>query len=163
MPGFPVLHYLPEFAQTHVHWINYAIESSHPLLLSSAFAFNLSQHLGVFQWLFTSGGQSIVASASGSVLSVNIWGWFPLGLTGLVSLLSKGLSRVFSSTAILKHQFFGAQPSLWSNSHPYMTTGKTVALIIGTFVGKVISLLFNTLCFSSVLKTEVFLLSQLFF
>ena len=65
--------------------------------------------------LFASGGESIGASAS--VLSVNIWGWFPLGLTGLVSLLSKGLSRVFSSTAILKHQFFGAQPSLWSTSH----------------------------------------------
>ena len=67
--------------------------------------------------LFTSGGQSIGASASASVLATNIKGWFPLGLTGLISLLSKGLSRVFSSTTVRKHQFFGAQPYLWSISH----------------------------------------------
>ena len=65
---------------------------------------------------FTSDGQSIVASASASVLPMTIQVWFPLGLTDLLSLLSKGLSRVFSSTTIWKHQFFGAQPSLWSNS-----------------------------------------------
>ena len=63
------------------------------------------------------GGQSIRTSASASILSMNIQGWFPLGLTGLISLLSKGLWRVFSSTTIQKHQFFSAQPSLWSNSH----------------------------------------------
>ena len=68
-------------------------------------------------WLFTSGGWSIGASASVSVLPVNIQGWFPSRLTGLISLLSKGLSRVFSSTKFKKHQFFGAQPSLQSNSH----------------------------------------------
>ena len=68
-------------------------------------------------WLFTSGGQSIGASASSSVLPMNIQGWFPLGLNGLTSLLSKGLSRIFSRNTIQKHQFFGAQPSLWSNSH----------------------------------------------
>ena len=61
--------------------------------------------------LFPSGVQSIGASASASVLLMNILGWFPLGLTGLTSLLSKGLSRVFSSTTVLKHQFFSAQPS----------------------------------------------------
>ena len=66
---------------------------------------------------FTPGGQSIRVSASGSVLPVNIQDWFPLGLTGLMSLQSTGLSRVFSSTTIQKHQFFLAQPSLWSNSH----------------------------------------------
>ena len=65
--------------------------------------------------LFASGGQSI--GTSSSFLPMNIQGWFPLGLTGLNSLLSKGLSRVFSSTTVWKHQFFGAQPSLWSNSH----------------------------------------------
>ena len=65
--------------------------------------------------LFTSGGQSIGASAS--VPPVNIQCWFPLGWTGLISLQSKGLSRVFSNTTIQKHQFFGAQPSLWPNSH----------------------------------------------
>ena len=66
--------------------------------------------------LFALGGQNIGASASTTVFPMNIQGWFPLGLTGLISLQSKGLSRVFSSTIIRKHQFFGTQP-LWSNSH----------------------------------------------
>ena len=67
-------------------------------------------------WLFTSGGQSIGASSSASVLPVNIQGWFPIGLTGSI-LLSKGLSRVFSSTTVQRHQFFGSQPFLLSCSH----------------------------------------------
>ena len=66
---------------------------------------------------FTSGGQSIGVSASASVLSMNIQDWFPLGLTGLISLQSQGLSRVFSNTTVQKHQFFSTQLSLWSNSH----------------------------------------------
>ena len=66
---------------------------------------------------FTSGGQSIGVSAPALVLPVNIQGWFPLGLTSLISLQSKGLSKVFSSTTVQKHQFFSAQLSLWSNSH----------------------------------------------
>ena len=86
---------------------------------------------------FTSGGQSIGASASAPVLPINIQGWFPLGLTCLISLQSKELSRVFSSTTVWKHQFFGVLP--------YMTTGKTIALTIWSFDGKVMSLLFNTL------------------
>ena len=117
MSGFPVLHYVLEFAQTHVHWVRDTIQSSHLLLPPSPPSRNLSQHQDLFQWVDSAlGGQSIGASAS--VLSINIQGWFPLGLTGLISLLSKGLSRVlFSSTTIQKHQFFRAQPSLWSNSH----------------------------------------------
>ena len=67
--------------------------------------------------LFSSGGQSIGASASASVLPMNIQGWFPFGLTGLISLQSKGFSRVFSNTTVRKRQFFGAQLSLWSSSH----------------------------------------------
>ena len=67
--------------------------------------------------LFTSYGQSIVAPASASVLSMTIQDWFPLGLTGLISLQFKGLSGVFSSTTTRRHQFFGTQPSLWSSSH----------------------------------------------
>ena len=67
--------------------------------------------------LFMSGGQSIGASASASVLPINIQDWFPLRLTGWISLQSKGLSRVLSNTTVQKHQFFGAQPSLWPNSH----------------------------------------------
>ena len=66
---------------------------------------------------FTSGGQSIGVSASASVLPINIQDWFPLGLNGWISLQSTGLSRVFSNTTVQKHQFFGTQPSLWSNSH----------------------------------------------
>ena len=89
--------------------------------------------------LFTLVGQSIRATAS--VLPVHIQSWFPLGLTGLISFLYKGLSRVFSSITIWKHQFFGVQPSLWSNSHISTCTTKT----IWTFAGKVMSLLFNTL------------------
>ena len=68
-------------------------------------------------WLFTSSDQSIGVSASASVLPMNIQNWFPLELTGLNSLLSKGLSRVFSSTTIQTHQFFGAQLSSWFSSH----------------------------------------------
>ena len=68
-------------------------------------------------WLFASSGQSIAASSLVSVLPVNIQGWFPFRLTGLISLLSKGFSRVFSSTTVQKHQFFGTQLSLWSNFH----------------------------------------------
>ena len=68
-------------------------------------------------WLFTSGGQSIGVSASASVLPDNIQSWFPLRLTGLISLLSRGLSRVLSSTTVWKDQFFNSWPSLWSNSH----------------------------------------------
>ena len=67
--------------------------------------------------LFSSGGQSIGASTSTSVLLMNFQDWFPLGLTGLISLQSKGLSKVFSNTTVQKHQFIGTQPSLWSNSH----------------------------------------------
>ena len=95
-------------------------------------------------WLFASDGQSIGDLALASVLPMNIQGWFPLELPGLISLLSKGLLRVFSSTANQKHQFLGAQPSLWSNSL-YMTSGNIIALTIWTFVHKLMSLLFNTL------------------
>ena len=119
VPGFAVLHYLPEFAQTHVLWVTDAIQPSYPTLSpSSPPALNLSQHQSFpMSWLCASSGQSIEASASTSVLPVNIQSWFPLGLTGLVSLLFKGLSRVFFNTTVWKHQFFDTQPSLWSNSH----------------------------------------------
>ena len=82
--GFHVLHYLPEFAQTQVQRVGDAIQASHPLSPSSPPALNVSQHQG----LFPSGGQSIRASASASVLPMNIQGWFPLGLTGLISVNS---------------------------------------------------------------------------
>ena len=104
-PGFSILHYLLESAQIHVHWIGDAIQLSHPLSPLSPPALNLSQYQGLFQWVGSaSGGQSIGTSASVSVLPMSIQGWFPLGLTGLISLLSEGLSRVFSSTTVWKHQ-----------------------------------------------------------
>ena len=68
-------------------------------------------------WLFGSGGQSIRGSTSASVLPMNIQDWCPLGLAGWISLLSKGISRVFYNTTVRKHQFFSAQPSLWFNTH----------------------------------------------
>ena len=116
MPGFPVLHCLLEFAQTHVHWIwcHSTISSSVARFSSCLQSFSASGSFPM-SWLFASGGQIIEASAS--VLLMNIQGWFPLGLTGLISLLSKGLSRVFSSTTVWMHQFFSAQSYLWSNSH----------------------------------------------
>ena len=166
-PGFLVLHYHPEFAETHVHWVSDAIQHliicampsrsvvsdslwphegkharppcpsptprvhpnpwplsrwCHPTISSSVVPF--SSHLqsfpasGSFQMsqLFTSGHQSIGVSASTSVLPMNIQDWFPLGWTGWISLQFKELSTVFYNTTVQKHQFFGAQFSLWSNS-----------------------------------------------
>ena len=84
--------------------------SSCPQSFPASGSFPMSQ-------LFATGGQGIGASASVSVLPMSIQGWYPSGLTGFIFLQSKGLSRVFSSTTIWKHQFFGTQPSLWSNSH----------------------------------------------
>ena len=116
-PGFPVLHHPLELAQTHVHWVNEAIQTSHPLPSPSPPAGNLSQHQDLFPIgrLFASGDQSTGASASARPM--NIQDWFPLGLTGWISFQSKGLSRVFSNTTVQKHQFFSSQPSLWSSSH----------------------------------------------
>ena len=123
----------------------------HPAISSSFIPFSCLQSFPVSGSFlvsrnFASGGHSIVASASGSVPSVNIQDWFPLGLTDLISLLSKGLSRVFSNTTVQKHQFFGTQLSLHSNSHTHTwLLGKTIALTRRTFVSKVTSLIFNTL------------------
>ena len=147
-PGLPVHHQLPEFTQTHVHWVGDAIQPSHPLSSPSPPTFKISQHQSLFQWVSSSHqvAKVIGVSASASVLPMNIQDWFPLGLTGWISLLSKGLSRVFSSTTVQKHQFFSAQLSLWSNSHIHTWLyGKTIALTRWTFVGKVMSLLFNML------------------
>ena len=122
-PGLHVHHQLPEFTQTHVHWVSHAIQPSHPLSSPSPPTFNVSQHQGLFQWVssshlvFNTSNQSIEISASASVLPMNTQDWSPLGWTGWISLQSKGLSRVFSNTTVQKHQFFGAQLSLSSNSH----------------------------------------------
>ena len=117
-PSFPVLHYLLEFAQTHIHWVSDAIPPSHPLsppspptlsLLSIKF---FSNELALcIRW---PKNWNIIFSISSSN---KFQCWFPLRLTGLISLLPKGFSRVFTSTTIQKHQFFSAQPPLWPSSH----------------------------------------------
>ena len=122
-PGFLVHHQLLELAKTHVHGVSNTIQPAHPplssvvqliLLLPSIFpsirVFSKESVLHI-RW------QSTEASASASALPVNIQNWFVLGLTGLTSCQSKWLSGVFSNTTVQKHQFFGTQLSLWSNSH----------------------------------------------
>ena len=119
-PGFPVHHQVPEFTQTHVHWVSDAIQPSPPL--SSPFppapippsirVFSKESSL-CMRWLkFWRFSFSIA-----SVLPMNTQDWSLLGWTGWISLQSKGLSRVFSNTTVQKHQFFGTQPSSQSNSH----------------------------------------------
>ena len=116
MPGFPVLHYFPVCSSSYPlsWWYYLTISSSVALFSSYPQSFPASES---FNHLFASGSQSIGASVSASVLPMNIQGWFGLEMTGLISLLSKGLSRVFSRTTVPKHQYFSAQPALWSNSH----------------------------------------------
>ena len=116
-PGLPVHHQLLEFTQTHVHRVSDVIQPSHPRSSPSPPARNPSQHQSLFQWVNAWGGQSTAASALPSFLPKKSQGWSPSEWTGWISLQSKGLSRVFSNTAVQKHQFFGAQPSSQSNSH----------------------------------------------
>ena len=97
-------------------WYHTAISSSVTPFCSCLQSFPASGSFQMSQF-FTSGGQSIGASASASVLPMNIQDWFPLGWSGWISLQSKGLSRVFSNTAVQKHQLFSTQPSLWPISH----------------------------------------------
>ena len=133
MAGLPASWSLPKFM-----FIESMMLSNHLIFCRS-----LLRLLSIFpapgsfpmSWLFASGGQIIQVSASASVLPMNIQSSFPFGLTVLISLLSKGLSRVFSCTTLWKHQL----------SHLYLTTGKTIALTMLAFVGKLMSLLFNTL------------------
>ena len=98
------------------NWQCHPTTSSSVIPFSFCLQFFLASGSFPVSRLFSSGGQKTGVSASASVLPMNIQDWFPLGLTGLISLLSKGLSRVFSNTTVQQHQFFSAQPSLWSNS-----------------------------------------------
>ena len=144
MPGCPVLHYLLEFAQ--ILSVELVMLSNHLILFYPLQTFLLSHNQNLFQWVDSSYQMKrIGALASASVLPMNIQSWFPLGLTGLMSLLSKGLSRVLqphnSKESILWHSaFFMVQLS-----HPYVTIGKTMALTLQTSVSTVMSLLFNML------------------
>ena len=117
LPGSSVLHYLPEFAQTYVHCVvmlsNHLMLCPPLLLLPSIFPSIrvFSNELALHQMA------KVWELQLQHVLPMNIRGWFLLGLIGLISLQSKGLSRVFSNTTVWKHQFFSAQPSLWSSCH----------------------------------------------
>ena len=113
-PCLPV-HELPGVTQTHVLWVSDAIQPSHPLPSPFPPAFNLSQHQGLFQWAGYL--HQVVKILEFQLQHQSFQYWFPLGLTGLIFLQSKGLSRVFSSITVQKHQFFGTQSSLWYKSH----------------------------------------------
>ena len=127
MPGFPVLHSPRAYSNScPLSWWCHLTISSSVAPFSPCPQFFPASESSQMSRLFASGGQNIGALASASVLPMNIQDWFPLGLTALISLLSRGHSGVFSNTTVRKHQFSGARPSLWSSSHihPYMTAGK---------------------------------------
>ena len=115
LPGSPVL---LAFAPIHVHWISDAIQPSHPLSPPSLFAFNLSQHQGLFQCVGSSHQVPKILELHLHISSSNAYSEsISFRLDWLDLLAVQGLSRVFSNTIVQKHQFFGAQPSLWSSSH----------------------------------------------
>ena len=118
MPGFPALHHFLELAQTHVPWIGDVIQPSHPLSSPSPPALCLSQHQDLFQCVSSSPQVAKVLELQLSISPSNEYsGLISFRMDGWTSLQSKGLSRVFSNTTVQTHQFFGAQLSLWSNSH----------------------------------------------
>ena len=144
--GFPVLHHLPEFAQTHVHWVSDAIQPSHPLLPPFPPALKFSQHQGLFQWVSSLHQVAKVLELSVSISPSNEY-------SGLISFKIDWFD-FFAVQGPLKslRQHHNLKASiLWCStflivqlSHPYMTTGKTIAMTIRTFVGKVMSLVFYT-------------------
>ena len=148
MPGLPMHHQLPESNQTHVHWVGDAIQPSHPLSSPSPTA-------SIFPSIRVFSNESVLRirwrkywSLSFSIrLWMNIQDWYPLGWTGWISMLSKGLLRVFSNKTVQKHQLKKSAKLFFilQISHSYMTTEKIRALTRQTSVGKVTSLLFNTL------------------
>ena len=113
--------HLPKFAQVNVHCLGDAIKPSHPLMPCSPSALNLSQHQGLFQWVgcLYQMTKILALQLQHQSFQWSSQGWFPLRLTGLISLLSKGLSGVFFSTTVQRHQFFGILPSLRSSSHNF--------------------------------------------
>ena len=149
MPGF--LHYLPEIAQTHDHWLGDAIQPSHTLLLTFSLALNLSQHQGLFQWVRTS-------HQVAKVLELQLQHQSSIEYSGLISLRIDWLDLCAIQRALktlLQHHFESTNLKasiIWhlaffmeQFSHPHMVTRKTIALTMQTFVSKVISLLFNML------------------
>ena len=145
--GFPIHHQLPEFTQTHVHWVSDAIQPSHPLSAPSLPTFYLSQHQGLFRWVSS---LHQVPKVLEFRLQHQSFQWTPrtdlfrmdwLDLLAVQGTLKSFLQHHSSKASILLHSAF----FIVQLSHPYMTTGKTTALTRQTFVGKVMSLLFNML------------------
>ena len=146
-PGLPVHHQLPEFTQTHVHWAGDAIQPSHPLLFLSPPALHLFQHQGLFKWVSSSirwlkyWSFSFNISPSNEHPGLISFRMYWLDLLAVQGTLKSLLQHHSSKASILRPSAF----FIVQLSHPYMTTGKTIALIRRTFVGKVMSLLFNML------------------
>ena len=146
-PGFPVHHQFPEFTQTHVHWVGDAIQPSHPLSSPSPPTFNLSLHQGLFKWVSSlhrwpkywrfSFSISLSNEYSGLISYRMDW----LDLLSVQGTLKSLLQHHSSKASIHRPSAF----FIVQLSHPYMTTGKTIALTRWTFLGKVMSLLFNML------------------
>ena len=149
-PGLPVHRQLPEFTQTHVHWVGEAIQPSYSLQSPSPPAPNPSQHQSLFQWVSSSHEVAKVLEFQLQHQSFQDWSEHPglisfrmdwLDLLAVQGTLKRLLQHHSSKASILRHSaFFTVQLS-----HPYMTTGKTIALTRWIFVGKVMSLLFNML------------------
>ena len=138
MPGFPVLHYLPELPQTHVHWINDAIQPSDPLSPASPPAFSPSQHQSLCQWIDSSYQVAKVLEFQHQsfhrIFRVDfLWDW-PLSC-------QRDSQESSPKSSVLQHSAF----FMLQLSHPYMTNRKTIALTRWTFVSKIMSLLFNML------------------
>ena len=143
-PGLPVRHQLPEFTQTHVHRVGDAIQPSHPLSSPSPPALNLSQHQGLFQWVSSS---HQVAKVLEFQLQHQSFQWTPRTRMNWLDLLAiQGTLQILLQHHSSKASIFRCSAFFTVHlSHPYMTTGKTIALTRQTFVGKVMSLLFNML------------------
>ena len=146
MPGLPVHHHLPELTQIYVHWVSDAIQPSHPLSTPSPSAFNFSQHKGLFKWVLHIRWPKYWTFNFTISPSSEYWGLISFRMDWLDLLAAQGTLK-----SLLQHHSSKA-PILWRSaflitqlSHPYMTTGKTIALTRWIFVGKVISLLFNRL------------------
>ena len=146
-PGLPVHHQFPESTQTHVHWVGHAIQPSHPLSSPSPPALNLSQHQGLFKWVSSLHqvpkywSFSFNISPSSKHPGLISFGMDRLDLLEVQGTLKSLLQHHSSKEPILRHSVF----FMVQLSHPYMTTGKTIALTRRTFVDKVMSLLFNML------------------
>ena len=133
-PDFPVFHHLLKFVQTHIHWVNDAIQPSRPLSSPSTLAFDLPQNQGLCEWLSSSNHVAKVLK-----LQQQTFQW----IFGLISFRMDWLDLQRTLKSLLQHHSLKA--SILQLLHTYMTTGKTIALTIQTFVGKIMSLLFNML------------------